>query len=912
VIRRYSSRQARLSASFLSERLEGATSYDRIAGYFSSSILEVAGEQLERISGKVRIICNSELQPLDVLSARQASMALRQEWCSSSPETKVEKAPSRFARLRDFLRSGKLEVKVLPSHRFGLVHGKAGVITKADGRKTSFMGSANESKNGWELNYELVWEDDSDEAVTWVQEEFDALWACHEAFPLAEAVIEDIERLARRTVIPSAKDWRESPTPNAASPIIETPVYRKQYGLWAHQKFFVERAFEAHRSPWGARYVLADMVGLGKTVQLAMAAMLMALWGDKPVLIIAPKPLLWQWQDEMLTLLDMPSAVWNGKQWVDENEIVYPVLGAKGVLKCPRRVGLVSQGLFTANSEAAQYFLGQQYECIILDEAHRARRANLGPDREAENPEANNLMAWMKRLAPLTRSLLLATATPVQLYPVEAWDLLDILAVNTEHVLGNGVSSLWRRPEQCLPLVTGREVLPDDDDQAWNWMRNPLPPKSEGRVFEIVRRALQMSDAEAVAKGSDINRLGPADRQRLRGARETFGREHNPFIRHIIRRTRDFLETTINAETNLPYLQPVRVELLGEDEADAIPMTDYLREAYAVAEQFCTLLAQGRTGAGFFKTLLLRRLGSSVLAGQQTAQRILDEWEWLADDPDEDEEEDEGAAAAALDAFRSLKPAERSLLETFVQILEANQMSDPKFAVVVRLLKEGHPAASPEPWLSLGCMIFSQYYDSAQWIASRLSAEELPGEPIGLYAGSGRSALYRAGVRQSADREDLKALVRTGELRLLIGTDAASEGLNLQRLGTLINLDLPWNPTRLEQRKGRIQRIGQKRDTVFVYNMRYRGSVEDRVHQLLSQRLAEIHGMFGQVPDTLEDVWIRVALGEVERAKKIIGGVPKQHPFEARYNQIANVKWETCSEVLNSVERRHQLLRGWS
>jgi len=333
VISRYSSRLARLSASFLSDRLEGATAYDRIAGYFSSSILEVAGEEIERISGKVRIICNSELDPLDVLSARQANAALRQEWCSSCPEKKVESAPLRFVRLRDFLQSGKLEVKVLPSHRFGLVHGKAGVITMADGRKTAFMGSANETKSGWELNYELVWEDDSEDAVKWVQEEFDALWTCHEAFPLAEAVIEDIERLVRRTVIPTTKAWREIPVPSAASPIIETPVYRKQYGLWAHQKYFVERAFEAHRSPAGARYVLADMVGLGKTVQLAMAGMLMALWGDKPVLVIVPKALLWQWQDEMLTLLDMPSAVWNGRQWVDENQVVYPVLGAKGVQK---------------------------------------------------------------------------------------------------------------------------------------------------------------------------------------------------------------------------------------------------------------------------------------------------------------------------------------------------------------------------------------------------------------------------------------------------------------------------------------------------------------------------------------------------------------------------------------------------
>ncbi len=144
-----------------------------------------------------------------------------------------------------------------------------------------------------------------------------------------------------------------------------------------------------------------------------------------------------------------------------------------------------------------------------------------------------------------------------------------------------------------------------------------------------------------------------------------------------------------------------------------------------------------------------------------------------------------------------------------------------------------------------------------------------------------------------------------------MGTDAASEGLNLQSLGTLINLDLPWNPTRLEQRKGRIQRIGQLRDTVYVYNMRYGDSVEDRVHKLLSERLENIYTLFGQLPDVLEDVWIEVALGEIERAKQTIDAVPEQHPFELRYNQIEKVEWESCSRVLDANERKKCLLTGW-
>jgi superfamily II DNA/RNA helicase len=159
--------------------------------------------------------------------------------------------------------------------------------------------------------------------------------------------------------------------------------------------------------------------------------------------------------------------------------------------------------------------------------------------------------------------------------------------------------------------------------------------------------------------------------------------------------------------------------------------------------------------------------------------------------------------------------------------------------------------------------------------------------------------------------DEIKAKVKHGEIRLLIGTDAASEGLNLQRLGTLINLDLPWNPTRLEQRKGRIQRIGQVRDEVFVCNLRYRGSVEDRVHQLLSSRLEYIFDLFGQIPDVLESLWIDVAQGEVEDAKRLIDGIQQTHPFDDRYAKVENLDWESCAKVLSATEVQKVLGAGW-
>ncbi|MDA2911236.1 SWF/SNF helicase family protein [Nitrospiraceae bacterium AH_259_D15_M11_P09] len=235
--------------------------------------------------------------------------------------------------------------------------------------------------------------------------------------------------------------------------------------------------------------------------------------------------------------------------------------------------------------------------------------------------------------------------------------------------------------------------------------------------------------------------------------------------------------------------------------------------------------------------------------------------------------------------------------------MEANQERDPKYAVVLECLRR-------RGWLEKGCIVFSQYLDSLKWLAEQLM-EDLPTERIAVYAGSGKSGIWQDGKFTSVAREAIKLQVRRGEIRLLLGTDAASEGLNLQRLGTLINLDLPWNPTRLEQRKGRIQRIGQLNDTVYVYNMRYLGSVEDRVHQLLSSRLQDIYTLFGQVPDVLEDAWIDIALGEVERAKQIIAGVPKQHPFDIKYQRIEKVDWETCERVLSASAKWAALTRGW-
>ena len=277
-------------------------------------------------------------------------------------------------------------------------------------------------------------------------------------------------------------------------------------------------------------------------------------------------------------------------------------------------------------------------------------------------------------------------------------------------------------------------------------------------------------------------------------------------------------------------------------------------------------------------------MGSTIYAGMKTAETMLGSWENDLEIDDEDELLDN-------QSMKNLTIGERTILSAFIDALKTNQEHDPKYNVVLDYLRN-------QGWLKEGCIIFSQYFDSIDWLSQQLS-KELRDEKIGIYAGGNKSGILLNGVLTSISRDNIKKMVKNDELRLILGTDAASEGINLQRLGTLINLDLPWNPTRLEQRKGRIQRIGQVRETVLVFNMRYRDSVEDRVHELLSDRLENIFQMFGQVPDVLEDVWVDVALGEFDRAKETIDAIPIQHPFEIRYNKIEQVSWEDCSVVLD-------------
>jgi hypothetical protein len=532
-INRFSSRRERLDHAFLANRLSTAKSYICIAGYFRSSIFELGGEEIAGIPD-VRIVCNSELDAADVVVSKHArETALKEKWNEASAEVEALLHRERYRKLHELLTSGRVQIRVVPKDRV-FVHGKAGVIEDADGSKTCFLGSINETKSAFAQNYEILWEDTFANGVKWVEEEFEALWK--QSFPLPHAIVDEIKRVAERVEVRFGELGLEE-LPGAA--LAESPIYRGGEQLQPWQRAFVT-TFLKHREIYGrARLLLADEVGVGKTLSLAASAMISALLDDGPVLILCPSTLTFQWQVELKDRLGIPSAVWlsTKKEWVDQNGHVIKTRGAEDVVRCPFRIAIVSTGLIFHRSDERNFLLQHRFGTVVLDEAHKARRSGgLGNRKD----EPNNLLEFMLKIGHRTRHLLLGTATPIQTEVSELWDLMSILNAGSDSVLGRPPFSIWPDWRRSLPVVKG-ELNPADEREAWEWLRNPLPPGDEEPAFAL-RLQLGIAD-NAFFTDKGFGALGFLEQQAMLQTQEPgFFREHNPIVRHTILRRRKTLE----------------------------------------------------------------------------------------------------------------------------------------------------------------------------------------------------------------------------------------------------------------------------------------------------------------------------------------------------------------------------------
>ncbi len=914
---RLTSRDGSLYERFLKDRLLGAVRYDRIAGYFRTSLLEIAQSQLKRIP-YVRIVCNADVNPADVDAARHAHEArrkdiqdaiLRQAWNEAGMTELVDtygrRVQDRLAILYNLITSAREQnhlfaIRVVPDPEFGFLHGKGGVIESPTGT-IAFVGSANETAEGWTKNYELVWADTSSESVQWMKNEFEALW--EKGFPLSEFVVKQIDRLSRRRVVERVEDWRQERKVDSA--LVEVPANTELFGFWEHQKYFIDLAYRFYeryrgRRQRGARFLLADGVGLGKTLQLGAIAKLIALQEDLPILVIVPKPLVTQWQDELASKLAVPSARWEDATWRTERDEEHPLASDDRRTGCPRRVAIIPTSVITSasnsptNKQLRDRLLQTDFSCVIWDEAHKIRRRNLQAARVFRSPEKNLLYDFALGVAQRSDSMLLATATPVQLHPIELWDLLNVLSVNNEQILGDA-TSMWRQPSQeLIDVITGQTQM-EEESRKWQWVRNPLPdPELPGSEDANSMRAhLRLPTDQAVADEAAFARLDGFQKADIvnHSLKDT-----NPFTQWVIKRSRDELEQR-------GLLPKIELEPFHDT---PIRSTSEMVRAFGLAEDFsramnARLKESGRAAGGFIKTIIQRRVGSSLAAGLSTARRMPDNRGLGAEeDPNEDRS-----------SIYPLGGEEQEILRDLIVLLEGElqRQTDPKFERVQWLVEQEYQGKS---LLERGVLIFSQFYDSAHALAEFLM--NTFGTTVGLYAGGRTSQLMEPGSVRTIDREKLKVAVKSQDIKILVGTDAASTGLNLQTLGSLINLDLPWNPTILEQRKGRVQR-GPVSKTIPFCNLRYDQAVEAKLFEVLSNRLEQITKIFGVVPDFIVDQWIEEMLegGSLDEERLFeIASEHESNPFTLKeIDERLDADWESTAEVLNERSVGELLKKGW-
>src|SRR5579883_41435 len=908
-IRRFSSRTHRLDASFLMQHLTGAQSYKRIAGYFTSSLFEVAGEALEHIP-EVKIVCNVDIHPDDLKVAQLRESKMLGRWNERALEAEALLNRERYRLLDAFLAKHGQAVRIAPDDICGFVHGKAGVITLADGRRLGFIGSMNETRSGWQRHYEILWEDESPEGVAWIEEEFDFLW--NAAKPLPQAVIREVHRRGYRREIEFVEiDDDENLAPAA---LIESPLYREGQQLQPWQQGFLTECLRHQRLHGTVRLLLADEVGLGKTLSLATAALTLCLLSDKengprrPVVIFAPATLTEQWQTEMLDKLGIPTARWDTvrKVWLDADERAISAAGREQIARCPLRIGIVSTGLMMRDSLEKQHLLGLRFGVVILDEAHKARTRQ-GFGKEAGTP--NELLAFMREIAARADHVLLGTATPIQTNPADLWDLLGILHQGPgRFVLGHDLAPC-HRPDEVLDILSGR-VEVESLTHAWELLRSPLPrmestsePRAR-RLFSAIRQDLGLQNGEwqtnrSLADLTEETReiLEEELERRISGA--TLFQRENPLVRHVVLRKRQQLEDAgLLARVGVD-VHPEREQASEQRafdalfEGKALRTSEDFRQAYGEARAFGKALAKRGKGSGFMKNLMEQRICSSVHAGLATARRLLQ-----GDAEHEEDEEQE------VD-LKVETGEEREVLQRLITRLERLE-ADPKMEAVVHFLDK-------EKWLELGVIIFSQYYDTAKWLADSLAAR-YPEEAVGLYAGAGRSRLYQRGDSVSVERETLKRMVAEHQIRVMVATDAACEGLNLQTLGTLINVDLPWNPTRLEQRIGRIKRFGQRRETVDMLNLVFEQTVDEKIYERLSERMKNRYDLFGSLPDTIKDEWIDDIETLGEQLDEYINAQRTATGFDLRYTGTMmppNKDWREFTEVLSRRDLATLMSAAW-
>ena len=882
--------------------LRDAERYDRLTGYFSANALRLAARGIEglvRNDGRMRLIvgCTLESPEIEAIEKGEELRPLVERRLATLPLAPPDQATSDALELLSWMVGrGHLDVRVAvpcddnrkPIPADGIFHEKAGIIQDRAGDRIAWNGSLNETAAGWRLNWESInvytsWGPD----VARVEAEeanFAGIWADR----ARHAIVLDIPDAARQNLMRFLPEndvparlrrkavtggqgsvTREKPKPENPQPAADLrsrvwsfiqhapslPHGGERVGEatsavkpWPHQM----RAFERLYRNWPPRLLIADEVGLGKTIQAGMLLRQAWLAGRAArILILAPKAVLRQWQIELREKFNLNWPIYDGRKlsWHpsparrDRHE---REVGREDWHKEP--VVIASSHLMRRRDRATALLEdADPWDLIVLDEAHHARRRAAGSPLEGG---PNALLRLMRDLKSRTQGLLLLTATPMQVHPVEVWDLLNLLGLPPEWSSG-AFLDFFEDIEQPSPAAEAMDRM--------------------AQLFQSVERTYGQVDVQGAKRVTDLSPLktrkvlralrDPASipRRQLetteRRAAVRIMRANTPLRRLVSRHTRELLRRYFEAGM---MDTPVASRQVEDRFLDMTPAERDLYEALEayIASTYNQASANERTAVGFVMTIYRRRLASSFSALQSTLRKHLDAVASGNPEPlmglDEDAPDDEAGGDEVLDAEdvgnleqEALAAEERADIEDLLGRI-AQLPPDSKLASLKNTLADLHRDGYAQ------VMVFTQYTDSMDFLRGELQKD--PALKLMCFSGRGGEIPAADGGWRQISRDDAKRRFRDGEADVLLCTDAAAEGLNFQFCGALVNYDMPWNPMRVEQRIGRIDRLGQQHAAIRIINLHYEDTVETDVYRALRDRI----GLFESVVGRLQPILARI------------------------------------------------------
>jgi hypothetical protein len=331
-----------------------------------------------------------------------------------------------------------------------------------------------------------------------------------------------------------------------------------------------------------------------------------------------------------------------------------------------------------------------------------------------------------------------------------------------------------------------------------------------------------------------------------------FVRRHTPLAGYIMRNTRSLLreyqKRGLLGDNKVPTRKP---------EPAWIKMRPEERELYERIEEYISLFYKKyeaeRKGLGFIMTVYRRRLTSSFYAITKSLERRL---QFLRGEPDaspnggltdedvEEEDLDTDIVEDLAQTDRSLYREEIVYVEDFLSKLypqSVDSKAEQLLKDLAELLKKRETV-----------IVFTLYTDTMDYLREKLRS--VYGRAVVCYSGRG-GEIWDGDAWKRVTKDSVKKDFQEEKIKILLGTDALSEGLNLQTCGMMINYDMPWNPMRVEQRIGRIDRIGQSYSEVWIRNYFYEDTVEANVYKALEGRI----NWFETVVGDLQPILARVA-----------------------------------------------------